>query len=603
LRANGWLLRIGIVALLLGAAGSIGASCLPFALVKECVNSLAPHYARSFTAERFSEVRERYRLAAAVFLFTATVLFGYRRQIPRLYEQLLLDRDRFRGTWTQAISSFVRDPWTLWPFLVLSLLGFLLRLFEISRPVRYDEAYTYIAYAMHPLYRGLSDYSSPNNHLFHTLLVFASTHLLGNTLTALRLPAFIGGLLMMPTVFAVTAALYNRSAALVATAFVACAPPFIEYSVNARGYTWQAVFLLLMAWFACRIDRQEGARLDWAGLVLAAAGAVYTVPTSVLPCACIALWLMLIRWRNGGFKGLAHVGRQMAPALLSVLVLEMWLYLPPLIVSGPAAVLGNKFIQPMGMAQFLAQIPGLARATWVRWNDGLPLAAQALICVGFALGLVAHRKIGRRRLPMTALTILLSVAFVIARTTFGFSRVWLFLWLFFLMTAAAGMAFVLSRRWLVAVFAVVFAAVVGAAVHRQEVRFSSNETGNVPDIAKVAEWMGQHLDSQDRIVTSITAGPPLEYLLHQRWPRLESRMDFGPAPRRIVGVIAKRRDVDDGHSTDARLWQLPQEAAPTVMFAGRNRSDYSDPLVVKDLVGVTIWEAWSVSAKMPVSQK
>jgi hypothetical protein len=42
---------------------------------------------------------------------------------------------------------------------------------------------------------------------------------------------------MMPAVFAVSSELYNRGAAIVATALVACAPPFIEYSVNARGYT------------------------------------------------------------------------------------------------------------------------------------------------------------------------------------------------------------------------------------------------------------------------------------------------------------------------------------------------------------------------------
>lgn len=400
MRTNGWLLRISIATFLLGAVGSMAASYLPFALVKEYVNSLAPDRAERFTAERFPEVRDRFRLAAAVCLFTATVLFGYRRKIPRQYEQLLLDRKRFWRDWTQEISSYVQDPWTLWPFLALFVLGFVLRVLDLFRPLRYDEAYTYLFFAMRPLYRGLSDYSCPNNHLFHTFLVFLSTRLLGNTITALRLPALVGGLLMMPTVFAVTAAQYNRGAAIAATALVACAPPFIEYSVNARGYTWQAVFLLLMAWFACRIDRQEGARLDWVGFVLAAAGAVYTIPTSVLPCAGIILWLVLIRWQPGGSNGLLCVARQMTPVLLSMLVLVMWLYLPPLIVSGPACVLKNRFIQPMETEKFLTQIPELARMTWIRWNDGVPLAAQGFICAGFVLGLLAHRKIGRNSVPL-----------------------------------------------------------------------------------------------------------------------------------------------------------------------------------------------------------
>ena len=595
-----WFLRISIAILLLGTVGFVAASSyLPLELMKNHLHSPAPDLAKFLTVERLSEVRNHFRPTAAVLLFTAIILFGYRREIPRLCEQLLLDRNRFWKTWTQEISSYVRDPWTLWPFLAVILLGFVLRVLELFRPVRYDEAYTYLVFARHPLYVALSYYPAPNNHLFHTFLVFLSTHLLGNSLTALRLPALVGGLLMMPAVFAVTAAQYNRSAAIAATALVACAPPFIEYSVNARGYTWQAVFLLLMACFACRIDRQEGARLDWVGLILAAAGAVYTIPTSVMPCACIILWLMLIRWRPGGSNGLVCVARQVTPVLLSILVLVMWLYLPPLIVSGPANILGNEFIQGMGPAKFLAEIPTLARMTWIRWNDGMPLAAQVFVCVGFVVGLVAHRKMGRQPVPLTPLVILCCVAFGVIRTAFGYSRVWLFLWLFFLITAGAGMAFVLCRRWVVAVFAVVFAAVVGTAAHRQQVYLWSTETGNVPDIAKAAAWIDQHLDSQDCIVTSTVAGYPLRYLLHQRWPKLEPQIDCGPAPRRIVAVIAKGPDVDDGHATDAKSWRLQEKPPSMTMFTRHDRSDYSEPRVVKDLVGVTIWEAWNVSVSVP----
>jgi hypothetical protein len=502
------------------------------------------------------------------------------------------------------LSTCVQDPWTLWPFLAVFLLGFVFRLLELFRPVRLDEAFTYLNFASKPLYQALSDYSLPNNHLFHTFLVFLSTHLLGNTLTALRLPALIGGLVMMPAVFAVTAALYNRSAAIAATALVACAPPFIEYSVNARGYTWQAVFLLLTAWFACRIGRQESARVDWVGFVLAAAGAVYTIPTSILPCACIILWLMLIRWQGGGWNGLLCVAREMTPVLLSLVVLVILLYLPPLIVSGPGAIVDNRYVQPMGWAKFLAKIPELARATWIRWNDGWPLAVQLSICVGFVLGLVAHPKIGRHVVPLAPLVILFCLAFAIVRTTFGYSRVWLYLWVFFLITAGAGIAFVLSRRWLVAVFAVVFAAAAGTAVHQQGVILWSTETGYTPDLEKAAAWMDQHLDSQDRIV--MDDAPPLAYLLRQRWPRLEQQLQFGPAPRRIVLVIAKYPDVDYGPvSRDVKSWRLQESSlSPSELIEGwgYNRSEYSEPRLVKNFMGVTIWEASNLSLSKPNRQ-
>src|SRR5262249_37972821 len=139
--------------------------------------------------------------------------------------------DRNWRIWQQDINTIVHDPWTVWTLVALFLLGFYLRVIEFFRAVRYDEAFTYLAYASKPIYQALSDYSFPNNHLFYTFLVFISTQVFGNTLTALRLPALVGGLIIMPTIFAVTAAQYNRNAAIVATALAACAPPLIEYSV------------------------------------------------------------------------------------------------------------------------------------------------------------------------------------------------------------------------------------------------------------------------------------------------------------------------------------------------------------------------------------
>lgn len=508
---------------------------------------------------------------------------------------ILIDGKRLRSIWEKHISSYVEDPWTLWPFTIVYLLGFILRLLELHRPVRYDEAFTYLNYAMHPVHVAISNYSAPNNHLFHTLLVHFSTQLFGNNLTGLRLPAFVGGLLMMPAAFALTAALYNRGAAIGATALIACSPPFIEYSVNARGYTWQIVFLLLMAWFACRIGRQEGSVRHWAGLVLAAAGAIYTIPTGVLPCASILLWLVVIRWRHSGVKTMLPFIRQMIPAVAGMLVLVIVLYWPPVIMSGPHRIFRNHFVRPIGMAAFLPQLPELGQMTWVRWNDGVPLAVQACVFAGFVAGLIAHRKISRYIVPLGPAVILLCVAFAVARGVFGYPRVWLYLWAFFLITAGAGLAFVLSHRLLAAVIAVVLTAAVGSDAHRQNVFLWSTETGNVPGIADVVTWMDQHLDPRDRVAVSMLCEPPLRYLLHQNRRGWETQLKPGPAPRRIVAVITKQPEVDNGKASDPKLWNTQEVSPATIMFAGRDSQEYSEPRIAADLLGVTIWEAWNVS--------
>lgn len=587
-----WFLRVGIATFLLGTIAFVTASYLPFPLVKDLVEGVARMSGRHFSEGRFGEVCGHLRVASAICLVTAVTLLWYWRKLVGLQKQLVAEWGGYWTSWRNEISSYIHDPWTLWSFLGVFLLGSVFRMIEFFREVRYDEALTYLTYGKQPLYLGLSNYSAPNNHLFHTLLIFLSTTLFGNSLAALRLPALIGGLLMMPAVFAVTSVQYGRNAAVISTALVACSPPFISYSVNARGYTWQVAFLLLMAWCACRIDRQRRPLLNWVGLVLAGAGAVYTIPTSVVPCGGVIVWLMLILRRNCQSNKVTEIAGQMTPVILSMVILVMVLYLPPVIFSGPSLIFENRFVQPMGMTNFLHNVPQFAKLTWLRWTDGLPLLAQVGIVMGFVLGLTAPRKSGRDVIPLTLFVILSALTFSLTRTTLGFSRVWLHLWAFILVTTGAGIALVLSRRSFVAVFAVAFTAAVGIAVHRQGVVYWSTETGYTPQLIEAAAWMDQHLNVDDRIVSSMLCGAPLSYLVHRKFPRLEPQILPGTAPKRIVAVIAKQPIEDYGPvSRDARSWRLLEVDPSTIMFERHDRLKYSHPRLVKDLIGVTIWEA------------
>ena len=80
----------------------------------------------------------------------------------------------------------------------------LIRLLYIQQPIRHDEAYTYLYFAAQPLGSALSDYTVPNNHLFHTFLVKVVTSVLGGSLPAIRLAAFVTGLLVVPAVYLLT---------------------------------------------------------------------------------------------------------------------------------------------------------------------------------------------------------------------------------------------------------------------------------------------------------------------------------------------------------------------------------------------------------------
>ncbi|MDD5669314.1 MAG: glycosyltransferase family 39 protein, partial [Candidatus Omnitrophica bacterium] len=136
-------------------------------------------------------------------------------------------------------------------FLVtLIIIGVLSRLCFLGQPVRYDEAYSFLGYAVQPLKVGLSLYDLPNNHLLNTLLMHVSYLLFGGSPWVIRLPAFIGGILMIPATYLLVREIYDSDTAFVTAAFVTSSSVLIEYSVLGRGYTFLIVFFLLSFYWA-----------------------------------------------------------------------------------------------------------------------------------------------------------------------------------------------------------------------------------------------------------------------------------------------------------------------------------------------------------------
>jgi len=153
----------------------------------------------------------------------------------------------------------------------------------------YDESFTCLYYASRPLSAGISDYSLPNNHLFHTLLVHLSTQLLGNHPWTVRLRAFRAGVALVPATCFWIRRVFNGSAALLAAALVASSEPLVAYSTNARGYALLGLFFVLAFTFAARaIDANRPA--DWIVFVVVSTAGFYAIPTMVYGFGSIALW-------------------------------------------------------------------------------------------------------------------------------------------------------------------------------------------------------------------------------------------------------------------------------------------------------------------------
>jgi predicted membrane-bound mannosyltransferase len=219
---------------------------LPF----ETARALADRLARDGSLEMFSQAlhaRYRYLQAPGAALLAASAgAFLWRiaavRRLRRFILQLRGDSRILLG----RVSGLLIERESLWPLLFVTGLSVVLRIVLISKPMAHDESYTVTEFAVRSLWVVLSDYHLPNNHIFHTLLVWIVAHTLGILPWMVRLPALIAGVLLVPAGYLAGRALFNRPAALLGAAFLCASPVLVAYSNNARGYTMVCLFTLLI---------------------------------------------------------------------------------------------------------------------------------------------------------------------------------------------------------------------------------------------------------------------------------------------------------------------------------------------------------------------
>src|SRR5262245_15438817 len=165
--------------------------------------------ARRYRPDLHAGLAPRLRLLGAALLLAAGLAWPLRR---RLAEAARRAAGELAGELRQARQGWrtlrVR-PATCAGLLALVAAGVLVLLPFLGQPARYDEAATQLGYASKPLYEIVSRYDTPNNHVLHTLAAAASGRLLGDGLWALRLPAFLAGVLLVPACYLAARALYD----------------------------------------------------------------------------------------------------------------------------------------------------------------------------------------------------------------------------------------------------------------------------------------------------------------------------------------------------------------------------------------------------------
>ena len=416
---------------------------LPYDLLKSLTDSLATdgnfNSLKPWNAEVFKVL---FSLGGLFFLGLA-VWTGLRRWelFGSFLKQLWVDA----GCFFTGLRPRKEEFGFLIAVLGIMVLAVIYRLEYIFSALHHDEAYTYVAFA-HSLFAAVTDYHLPNNHVFHSILVYFSTRIFGIQPWAVRLPAFMAGVLLIPAMYWLAKNLYDRWTALGAALLVAWMPAMIDYSTNARGYTLVALFTLLTFSLA-RIALQQKNLFAWLLISLFSALGLYTMPVMLFPFGILFAWLSLENQVEGPgpYRSKLDFLRYWIVAGFSAAILTLLFYTPILIFTGPEKVFANGFVTPLPWVDFLPTLFVRLSETWAQWTFRVPLVVIILLITGWVLSLVFHRRISSTRVPLQMAALLWIIAMLIIQRPNAWAKVWLFLLPLMLLWAAAGIIGLLEK--------------------------------------------------------------------------------------------------------------------------------------------------------------
>lgn len=453
---------------------------------------------------------------------------------------------------------------------LIVIVGGAVRLSLLNHVLRNDEVVTATRHGV-DLLTAITDYSAPNNHILHTVLVNLSTSLFGMEPWAIRLPAFLFGLgLIIAVDWWISSATGRRAAGLLAAAFVAGSSMLIEYSTTARGYTMVGVAFVVLLEISRRLLQGPSIRL-WVGWVAVSTAGLITVPVFVFPLATVGVWFALtalIRHRREGLLG------QLALSVLVAGGLTALAYTPAVIATGLDAIINNPFVRSVSWSELPNDWYRLvANLVQLVWRDGIAAIAYSLL---FIVAIALNRRIFGS--PLTpAVGLLGPLVLVIARQVAPPQRIWLYLWPLVLGMAGAALVYLLdrwlprlaSRRFTIPLLALLLASAMGLATLASGEVERSGEGGPFHDAREVAELLMGELEESDRVLVNSHPRWVLDYYLS---PNERSdpamRRDFNNAQRVFVVVYHPRAQTLDGvlaesdfpvteFSDPVLLWDLP----------------------------------------------
>lgn len=354
--------------------------------LKAVADYLAPDgRAEKFSLSVIADVRHRMIIASIGWLILGILSVALVPHVVKLLQSVPSDAQR----WTDLFVRVTRaESIHLSLVLLLTVVAAVLAGMHLSQPMRVDEAATFLNYASRPWYFAVSAYNTPNNHILHTLLVNLSCQLFGNQPWAVRLPAYIGGVLLAPAVYLATRVHFGRAVALLTLALYTTSPYALDMYTNGRGYTILGFIFMLLLLILPRVVASRPRA--WVAFVILSALGFFTVPVMVLPFGIVCLWLVFAWLTVVPPPRRKRFFVRCTVAMLAVGALTAALYSPAYILTEVAPVLGrfaeNAKIESTSEAVF--QFTDYLQLLWSYWTFGrLPMEGPLLLA-GFVVSVL-----------------------------------------------------------------------------------------------------------------------------------------------------------------------------------------------------------------------
>jgi 4-amino-4-deoxy-L-arabinose transferase-like glycosyltransferase len=430
-----WNILTGILVIL--ALALLLAASLPFGRLKSLADGLMPD-------GNFSSLTESNALIFKILLGVGGIVIS--ALAVGLGSGKFIQFRSWGKRYFSDLAGFIRafkptkiDTTTVVILLMILAAAVIFRLIRIYDGMTHDEAYTFIVFSSTTLFNILTNYHLPNNHILNSILIYFSTHLFGIQPWAVRLPALLAGLLLIPGTYALARIIYNKNTAIISALLVAILPGAIQYATTARGYSLVALFTVLILWLANYV-RSSKNMFAWSLLVIISALGFYSVPVFLFPFGIVFAWLFFESLTSNleAYSSRINFFKYWLLAGFFSAVLVLILYTPVFIYSGADKVFANSWVTPESWIGFIPSIPGHLVFVWQEWTSSFSTGWAFVLLPGFLLGIIFHRRITHQNFPIQIAAILWIAILMLVQRPIGVTKIWVFLQAPFLMWCAAG---------------------------------------------------------------------------------------------------------------------------------------------------------------------